>query len=136
MFCICFFSHFLCFLLFRNPLRTPRVSPVMSEGRSKPAVFLFQETRAGKPLCWVNFRSFFQCAVIHRRVGQFRTVTILPHPLRRGHANLLCIVPILVYVLREQYISGLYPPCINTCKISDHCTLLSWRDEMFRAGIT
>ena len=23
--------------------------------------------------------------------------------LRRGHANLLCIVPILVYVLREQY---------------------------------
>ena len=24
-------------------------------------------------------------------------------PLRRGHANLLCIVPILVYVLREQY---------------------------------
>ena len=24
--------------------------------------------------------------------------------LRRGHANLLCIVPILVYVLREQYI--------------------------------
>ena len=26
--------------------------------------------------------------------------------LRRGHANLLCIVPILVYVLREQYNSG------------------------------
>ena len=25
--------------------------------------------------------------------------------LRRGHANLLCIVPILVYVLREQYTS-------------------------------
>ena len=24
--------------------------------------------------------------------------------LRRGHANLLCIVPILIYVLREQYI--------------------------------
>ena len=24
-------------------------------------------------------------------------------PLRRGHASLLCIVPILVYVLREQY---------------------------------
>ena len=25
--------------------------------------------------------------------------------LRRGHANLLCIVPILVYVLREQYVA-------------------------------
>ena len=30
--------------------------------------------------------------------------------LRRGHANLLCIVPILVYVLREQYKTLAYLP--------------------------
>ena len=29
--------------------------------------------------------------------------------LRRGHANLLCIVPILVYVLREQYTNSWIP---------------------------
>ena len=30
------------------------------------------------------------------------TEKIMPLPLRRGHANLLCIVPILVYVLPKQ----------------------------------
>jgi len=44
---------------------------------------------------------------LFKNVKRFTNLRV--NPCARGHAKLLCIVPILVYVLPKQYVSrGLY----------------------------
>ena len=56
--------------------------------------------------------------------------------LRRGHANLLCIVPILVYVLREQYTGEACIRQVSQIQPTTFCPQLVRHFDSWYVGLT
>ena len=74
------------------------------------------------PLLWIVWfvLSVFNAVELQANVLQGRkslkiwnASRICVSSLRRGHANLLCIVPILLYVLPEQHVYSFIPLLFN-----------------------
>ena len=90
---ILYITHCFCFVFFRGKWRKD------SLWDENQCLLLPQETRKGNQFCW-NPPYFLLFGA---------------SPLNRGHANLPCIVPVLVYVLLKQALVPhlLTPPISN-----------------------
>ena len=76
-----------------------------------PRLLDLREKRTGCQLLWgfVCFFVFFFFFFFFLKKLKIRNASrICVSSLRRGHANLLCIVPILVYVLPKRALSNLF----------------------------